>query len=109
VIEKKEGLIMLEKAKNRKIFYFFILVILGFSLFISPVFAAPLTEGPMYPIKVTRGVALGGEPAVIEQMEFINLSRNYTQVYWIQNTSLGKTSIIGWAPPGEAPTTGGIR
>lgn len=31
---------MLEKAKNRKIFYFFILVILGFSLFISPVFAA---------------------------------------------------------------------
>lgn len=31
---------MLEKAKNRKIFYFFILVVLGFSLFISPVFAA---------------------------------------------------------------------
>jgi hypothetical protein len=30
---------MLEKAKNRKIFYFFVLIILGISLFSSPVFA----------------------------------------------------------------------
>jgi hypothetical protein len=38
VIEKKEGLVMLEKAKNRKIFYFFVFIVLGISLFISPVF-----------------------------------------------------------------------
>jgi hypothetical protein len=31
---------MLEKAKNRKIFYFFILIVLGVSLFFSPVSAA---------------------------------------------------------------------
>jgi hypothetical protein len=37
VIEKKEGLIMLEKAKNRKIFYFFILVILGLAIIVIPV------------------------------------------------------------------------
>jgi PKD repeat protein len=49
VIEKKEGLIMLEKAKNRKIFYFFLFIILGFSLFISPVFADSLRpDGARY-------------------------------------------------------------
>jgi hypothetical protein len=44
VIEKKEGLIMLEKAKNRKIFYFFLFIILGISLFISPISADDFSD-----------------------------------------------------------------